>query len=128
MCIRDRSNGILTIGIACSKLSGGTYVMWYNHDLLCVESPTSHDILFSGKRVTANLKSGEQLPEDYGQGSSLEALVDVIFSSRLEIKNGITKISRVLLKKPQIKSIADSPSETIDESIEKTLSETSKAV
>ena len=49
-------------------------------------------------------------------------------SSRLEIKDGVTKIARVLLKKPKIKSIADSPSETIDESIEKTLSETSKAV
>ena len=120
--------GILSVGVACSKLSGGTYVMWNNHDILCVESPSSHDILFSGKRVTANLKSGEQLPEDFGQGSSLEALVDIIFSSRLEIKDGVTKIARVLLKKPKIKSIADSPSETIDESIEKTLSETSKAV
>ena len=120
--------GILSIGVACSKLSGGTYVMWNNHDILCVESPGSHDILFSGKRVTANLKSGEQLPEDFGQGSSLDALVDIIFSSRLEIKDGVTKIARVLLKKPKIKSIADSPSETIDESIEKTLSETSKAV
>ena len=120
--------GILSIGVACSKLSGGTYVMWNNHDILCVESPGSHDILFSGKRVTANLKSGEQLPENFGQGSSLDALVDIIFSSRLEIKDGVTKIARVLLKKPKIKSIADSPSETIDESIEKTLSETSKAV
>ena len=55
-------------------------------------------------------------------------MVDIIFSSRLEIKDGVTKIARVLLKKPKIKSIADSPSETIDESIEKTLSETSKAV
>ena len=68
------------------------------------------------------------MPENFGLGSSLEALVDIIFSSRLEIKDGITKIARVLLKKQKIKSIADSPSETIDESIEKTLSETSKAV
>ena len=44
--------GILTIGIGCSKLSGGTYVMWNNHDVLAIENPTSHDILFSGKRVT----------------------------------------------------------------------------
>ena len=76
--------------------------MWNNHDILCVESPGSHDILFSGKRVTANLKSGEQLPENFGQGSSLDALVDIIFSSRLEIKDGVTKIARVLLKKPKI--------------------------
>tara|TARA_B100001540_G_scaffold310083_1_gene327317 strand:+ start:762 stop:1727 length:966 start_codon:yes stop_codon:yes gene_type:complete len=123
-----KSAGILTIGIACSKLSGGTYVMWNNHDILCVESPGSHDILFSGKRVTANLKSGEQLPEDFGQGSSLEALVDIIFSSRLEVKDGISKISRVLLKKPENKSIADRPVETIDESINETLSKTSKAI
>jgi len=123
-----KNAGILTIGIACSKLSGGTYVMWNNHDILCVESPGSHDILFSGKRVTANLKSGEQLPEDFGQGSSLEALVDIIFSSRLEVKDGISKISRVLLKKPENKSIADRPVETIDESINETLSKTSKAI
>ena len=120
--------GILTIGIACSKLSGGTYVMWNNHDILCVESPKSHDILFSGKRVTANLKSGEQLPEDFGQGSSLEALVDVIFSNRLEVKDGIIRIARVLLKKPEIKSIADDPLQTIDGSTNKTLSKTSRAV
>ncbi len=120
--------GVLTVGVACSKLSGGTYVMWNNHTILAVESPSSHDVLFSGKRVTANLKSGETLPENFGLGSSLEALVDIIFSSRLEIKDGVTKIARVLLKKPKIESIADSPGETIDDSIEKTLSETSKAV
>jgi len=119
--------GILTIGVACSKLSGGTYVMWNNHQILCVESPSSHDILFSGKRVTANLKSGEELPEDFGQGSSLEALVDVIFSSRLEIKDGITKIARVLLKKPENKSIADTRLGA-DESIENEINpETSKS-
>ncbi len=120
--------GILTCGVGASKLSGGTYVMWNNHDLLCIESPFSHDILFSGKRVTANLKSNEELPENFGEGSSLEALVDIIFSSRLEIKEGITKIARVLLKKHEKKSIADDPLETIDESINETLSESSKAV
>jgi len=120
--------GILTIGIGCSKLSGGTYVMWNNHDVLAIENPTSHDILFSGKRVTANLKAGEQLPEDFGQGSSLEALVDIIFTSRLEIKNGITNLARVLLKKPEKKSISDDPLKTIDDDITETLSDTSKAV
>ena len=122
-----KNAGILTLGVACSKLSGGTYVMWYNHDVLCVESPTSHDILFSGKRVTANLKSGEELPENFGEGSSLEALVDIIFSSRLEIKNGITKISRVLLNKSETNSIVDDPLQT-NESIDETLPETSKAI
>jgi len=120
--------GILTIGVACSKLSGGTYVMWNNHDILTVESPGSHDILFSGKRVTANLKSSQELPENFGEGSSLEALVDIIFSSRLEVKDGITRIARVLLKKPKNKSIADDPIQTIDESINETLSKTPKAV
>ncbi len=123
-----KSAGILTIGIACSKLSGGTYVMWNNHDILCVESPSSHDILFSGKRVTANLKSGEQLPSDFGQGSSLEALVDVIFQSRIEIKDGIIKLARVLLKKPQNISIADDPVKVIDENIDKNLPKDSKAI
>ena len=119
--------GILTVGVACSKLSGGTYVMWYNNDILCVESPTSHDILFSGKRVTANLKSGEELPEDFGQGSSLEAIVDIIFQNRLEIKDGITKIAKVLLKKPEKKSIANTQLGT-DESIENQINpETSKS-
>ena len=123
-----KNAGILTIGVACSKLSGGTYVMWYNHDILCAESPTSHDILFSGKRVTANLKSGEQLPENFGEGSSLEPLVDIIFKNRLEIKEGISKIARVLLKKPEKKSISDDPLQTIDESIKETLSKSTKAV
>ena len=120
--------GILTVGVACSKLSGGTYVMWYNNDILCVESPTSHDILFSGKRVTANLKSGEELPEDFGQGSSLEAIVDIIFENRLEIKDGITKIAKVLLKKPEKKSIADDSIKKVDESVTEILPKTSKAL
>ena len=110
--------GVLTVGVACSKLSGGTYVMWNNHTILAVESPSSHDVLFSGKRVTANLKSGETLPENFGLGSSLEALVDIIFPSRLEIKDGITKIARVLLKKPIIKSLGDTEKKLLDESIE----------
>ena len=122
-----KNAGILTIGIACSKLSGGPYVMWYNHDILCVESPTSHDILFSGKRVTANLKSGQELPENFGEGSSLDALIDIIFSSRLEIKNGITKISKVLLKKTESNSIVDDPLQK-NESISETLQKTTKAV
>ena len=87
-----------------------------------------HMIFCLVERELPNLKSGEQLPEDFGQGSSLDALVDIIFSSRLEIKDGVTKIAKSLVEKTKIKSIADSPSETIDESIEKTLSETSKAV
>jgi len=67
------------------------------------------------------------LPKDFGVGSSLEALVDIIFSSRLEIKNGITKIARVLLKKPEKKSIADSPLD-INESVENQInSETAKS-
>ena len=73
----------------------------FNHDILGVESGSSHDILFSGKRVTANLKTGQEIPEDFGKGSSLEALTDIIFNDRSEIKEGITKISRVILKKPK---------------------------
>jgi len=122
-----KAAGILTIGIGCSKLSGGTYVMWHNHDILCIESKTSHDILFSGKKVTSNLNLQTPLPENFGVGSSLEALVDIIFSSRLEIKNGITKIARVLLKKPEKKSIANNPLD-INENVENQInSETSKS-
>ena len=75
-----------------------------------------------------HMDPGEELPENFGEGSSLEALVDIIFSSRLEIKEGITKIARVLLKKHEKKSIADDPLQTIDESINETLSKSSKAV
>ena len=42
--------GILSIGVACSKAQWWyTMSMWNNHDLICVESPSSSDILFSGK-------------------------------------------------------------------------------
>ncbi len=123
-----KSAGILTIGIACSKLTGGTYVVYFNHDILGVESGSSHDILFSGKRVTANLKTGQEIPEDFGKGSSLEALTDIIFNDRSEIKEGITKISRVILKKPKEEFKSDNPLQTIDESIEDSLSKTPKAV
>ena len=123
-----KSAGILTIGIAGSKLTGGTYVLYFNHDILGVESGSSHDILFSGKRVTANLKTGQEIPEDFGKGSSLEGLTDIIFNDRSEIKEGITKIARVVLKKPKGEVKADNPLQTIDESIEESLSKTPKAV
>ena len=77
--------GVLSIGVACSKLSGGTYVMWNNHDILCVESPGSHDILFSGKRVTANiLKGTDAIPENFGRADGVmkSGLADITLENR----------------------------------------------
>ena len=117
--------GILSIGVACSKLSGGTYVMWNNHDILCVESPGSHDILFSGKRVTANiLKSTDQIPNDFGTGPGVmkSGLADITLESRKELKETISKLANIILKKEEKNKITAEEAYENSEDFEKTAS------
>ena len=75
MCIRDRSK--------------------------CVEN-----LLFSGKRVTANiLKGTDQIPEDFGRADGVmkSGLADITLESRKELKETITKVANIILKKEESK-------------------------
>jgi acetyl-CoA carboxylase beta subunit len=104
--------GIVTIGICSSKVTGGTFCNVYGNDFIFAESPKSENILFAGKRVSASVNKGTALPTDFGQASSLveHGMIDGAFDSRIEIRNKITNLVRVLLKKSEKEALAEKQS------------------
>ena len=63
-------------------------------------------MLFSGKRVTANiLKGTDQIPDDFGTGPRImkSGLADITLESRKELKDTIAKLANIILKKEQSK-------------------------
>ena len=77
------------------------------HDFIFIESNSAKDILFSGKRVTANiLKGTDQIPDDFGTGPGVmkSGLADKILENRKEIKETVTKLANIILKKEEIET------------------------
>ena len=76
------------------------------------EYPKSENLLFAGKRVSASVNKGQALPENFGVSSSLQELgmIDGVFKSRIEIRERITSLIRVLLKKSEKEAKAESTS------------------
>lgn len=105
--------GIVTIGICSSKITGGTFCNVYGNDFIFAESPKVENMLFAGKRVSAAVNKGQELPTDFGQASSIveHGMIDGAFSSRMEIREKITNLVRVLLKKSEIETQAESMSD-----------------
>ena len=104
--------GIVTIGICGSKITGGTFCNVYGNDFIFAESPKSENLLFSGKRVSASVNKGQELPFDFGQASSVvkHGMIDGVFESRIEIKDKITNLIRIILKKSEKKAKVESTS------------------
>ncbi len=104
--------GIVTIGICSSKITGGTFCNVYGNDFIFAETPKNENLLFAGKRVSASVNKGQELPDDFGQASSLidHGMIDGAFESRLEIKTKITNLVKVLLKKSETDSLAEEKS------------------
>jgi len=102
-----REAGIVTIGILESKITGGTFCNTYGNDFLFSTNPNNESQLFAGKRVSASVNKGQALPEDFGVSKSLLSLgmIDGIFDSRMEIRQRITNLIRVLLKKSEKESL-----------------------
>ena len=78
------------------------------HDFILVESKCVENLLFSGKRVTANiLKGTDQIPEDFGTAAGImkAGLADITLESRKELKETITKLANIILKKEESKTI-----------------------
>ena len=105
--------GIVTIGICSSKITGGTFCNVYGNDFIFAETGNVENMLFAGKRVSASVNKGQDLPEDFGQASSIveHGMIDGAFKSRLEIREKITSLIRVLLKKSEIEARAESSSD-----------------
>lgn len=102
--------GIVTIGILNSKTTGGTFCNVYGNDFLFAEHPKTENLLFAGKRVSASVNAGIEMPSDFGEGQSLvkNGMIDGTFSSRLEIKTKVVSLIKVLLKKVEQKPISSS--------------------
>jgi len=100
--------GIPTFAIAARAVAGGTFgSSFYMHDFIIIESKYVENLLFSGKRVTANiLKSLDQIPEDFGMASSVikSGLADMTLENRKELKDTITNLANIILKKRELKT------------------------
>ena len=76
------------------------------HDFIIIESKCVENLLFSGKRVTANiLKGTDQIPDDFGTGPGVmkSGLADITLESRKELKETIANLASIILKKKESK-------------------------
>ena len=111
-----KKNNIPTFCVAARATAGGTYASsFFMHDLIIIESKCVENLLFSGKRVTANiLKGTDQIPDDFGTGPGVmkSGLADITLESRKELKDTIIKLANIILKKKESKiTNADEDSE-----------------
>ena len=102
-----KENKIATFSVAARATAGGTYASsFFMHDFIIVESKCVENLLFSGKRVTANiLKGTDQIPEDFGRADGVmkSGLADITLESRKELKDTIAKLANIILKKEELK-------------------------
>ena len=95
--------GIPTFAVAARAVTGGTYASnFFMHDFIIIESKCVENLLFSGKRVTANiLKVTDQIPDDFGTGPGImkSGLADITLENRKELKDTIVKLANIILKK-----------------------------
>ena len=101
-----KKNNIPTFCVAARATAGGTYASsFFMHDFIIVESKCVENLLFSGKRVTANiLKGTDQIPSDFGTGPGVmkSGLADITLDNRKELKDTITNLANIILKKKRI--------------------------
>ena len=102
-----KKNKIPTFCVAARATTGGTFAScFFMHDFIIIESKCVENLLFSGKRVTANiLKGTDQIPNDFGTGPGLmkSGLADITLESRKNLKDTITKLTNIILKKEDSK-------------------------
>ena len=103
-----KKNNIPTFCVAARATAGGTYASsFFMHDFIIIESKCVENLLFSGKRVTAYiLKSSDQIPDDFGTASGImkSGLADITLESRKELKETITNLANIILKKEELKT------------------------
>ena len=99
---------IPTFAIAARAVAGGTYASsFFQHEFIIIESRCVENLLFSGKRVTANiLKGTNAIPESFGRADGImnAGLADITLESRKELKDTITKLANTILKKEKLET------------------------
>ena len=99
---------IPTFAVAARAVAGGTYASnFFMHDFIIIESKCVENLLFSGKRVTANiLKGTDQITDDFGTATGImkSGLADINLESRKELKETITKLANIILKKEELEA------------------------
>ena len=102
-----KKNNIPTFCVAARATAGGTYASsFFMHDFIIIESKCVENLLFSGKRVTANiLKGTDQIPDDFGTATGVmkSGLADITLENRKKLKETITKLANIILKKEELK-------------------------
>ena len=98
--------GIPTFAVAARAVAGGTYASnFFMHDFIIIESKCVENLLFSGKRVTANiLKGTDQIPDDFGRADGVmkSGLADITLENRKKLKDTITKLANIILKNEEL--------------------------
>jgi len=124
-----KKNNIPTFCVAARATAGGTYASsFFMHDFIMVESKCVENLLFSGKRVTANiLKGTDAIPDDFGTASGVmrSGLADITLESRKELKETITKLANIILKKEKLETKSLEEAHENPEDFKKTASTTS---
>ena len=124
-----KKNNIPTFCVGARATAGGTYASsFFMHEFIIIESKCVENLLFSGKRVTANiLKGTDQIPDDFGTAAGVmkSGLADITLESRKELKDTITKLANILLKKEEFKSTNVEEAYENPEDFKKTASTTS---
>ena len=102
---------IPTFAVAARAVAGGTYASnFFMHDFIIIESKCVENMLFSGKRVTANiLKGADAIPENFGRADGVmkSGLADITLESRKDLKHYITKLAKIIIKKEQSKNVEE---------------------
>jgi len=103
-----KKNNIPTFCVAARATAGGTYASsFFMHDFIIIESKCVENLLFSGKRVTANiLKGTDQIPDDFGRADGVmkSGLADITLENRKELKDTIAKLANIILKKEELET------------------------
>ena len=102
-----KKNNIPTFCVAARATTGGTYASsYFLHDFIIIESKCVENLLFSGKRVTANILRGtDQIPENFGNSAGVmkSGLADITLENRKKIKETIEILGNIILKKNKTK-------------------------
>ena len=103
-----KNAGIPTFAIAARAVAGGTFASsFFMHEFILIEHSSVENLLFSGRRVTSNiLKSTDTIPSSFGRADGVlkSGMADICLESRKELKEIITKLANIILKKKELKS------------------------